>query len=76
MYKDTDVTPTTVSAHDSRGNDSEAGRTEATPAEAHRRGGPAWVKDDLVAEQHEQRHGNAGSRWRPDAEMRPAECGS
>jgi hypothetical protein len=73
MYKDTDVTPTTVSAHDSRGNDSEAERTDATPAEARRHNGLAWAKDDLVAEQHGQRYGNAGSRGRPDAEMRPAE---
>jgi hypothetical protein len=45
------------------------GRTEATPAEAQRRGGRAWAKDNLAVEQHEQRQGSAGSRGRPGAEM-------
>jgi hypothetical protein len=48
-------------------------RTGATRAEAKRRGGLAWAKDGRAASQHEQRYGNAGSRWRPDAEMQPAD---
>jgi hypothetical protein len=62
-----------VSAHDSRGNDSDTGWTEATPAEAERRSGRAGVKDDLAVVQHEQQHGHVGSPGRPDAEMRPAD---
>jgi hypothetical protein len=68
--------PTPASAHDRRGNDSEMGQTGATRAEAERRGGLAWSKDGLVAAPHEQRHGKAGSRGRPEAEMQSADLQS
>jgi hypothetical protein len=52
------------------------GRIGTAVAAAEMRGGLAWTKGGLAASQHEQRHGNAGRRGRPAAEMRPADVQS